>query len=116
MYASQCGSTTLKSAVGKMPQELSPLPLVEVNRRSLLVAKALRTYLLSIGNVHVEVVDHRRGLSNDAGVSRVVHTHDLEVPLLAAVAKIRHPDEISCALAHQLFDILHIPDVERLGQ
>jgi hypothetical protein len=72
--------------------------------------------LLNIGNVNVEVVNHRRGLSDEIGNGRCCrHHHNLEDPLLIATAMIRHLDHLSDTLAGKLLTVLHLADADQLG-
>ena len=72
--------------------------------------------LLDIGDVNFDVVDHRRGLSDETGKGRCCrHHHNLEASLLIATAMIRHPDNLSDILAGRLLGVLHLPDADQLG-
>src|SRR5215211_1929087 len=72
--------------------------------------------LLCVGNVNVEVVDCRRGFSDEAGAGRVAHTHDLEAALLVHVASIGHLNNISYGMACHVFNVLHLLDANQLGR
>src|SRR5829696_8281522 len=72
--------------------------------------------LLGIGDVYVEVVDHRGGLPEEIAHGRWRrHLHYLEASHLIAVATIPYPDDLSDLLAGQILTIRHLPDADQLG-